>query len=164
MLRDIMPSDLEMLRQWRNDPAIRLNMCNNSEISTKQQLAWYTHISEQTKHKHFVAEYCNNAIGYVNLKLVNKGVYEAGLYMGEPKYRGSFLSFLMAMAQLDYAFDVLNANVIEAQVLISNQAAIRFNQKLGYQQKGLESGNYVDMKLQASWYTTQRQQLARFIR
>ncbi|WP_394200657.1 GNAT family N-acetyltransferase [Shewanella waksmanii] len=162
-LREVESGDLELLRQWRNDPAIRNHMCDTTLIDESQQARWFQNIKMQNADVHFVAEYRNSPIGYINLKARPEGEYESGLYVGNEKYRGSFLSFFIAIAQLDYAFSVLKAKGVFAQVKKTNTAALRFNFKLGYQESDSYQ-DYINMRLTPSSYKQQRKILTGFIR
>lgn len=162
-LSRVCADDLEQLRRWRNSPDVRAMMCDQSEISIAQQQRWFEKLGQSTSH-HFVARYKRQPIGYVNLKPgTEAGSFEAGLYTGEPRYRGTIVSFLMAIAQLDFAFQRLQANRVEAKVKPENQAALRFNEMLGYQHHGEIDGMCL-MTLSLSDYEQARIKLARFIR
>ncbi|WP_026972603.1 GNAT family N-acetyltransferase [Aliagarivorans marinus] len=162
-LAEIQPEDLEQLREWRNSPDIRAMMCDQSKISVEQQRSWYESLASSGA-THFVARYKSVPIGYVNLKSISEpAVYEAGLYTGDARYRGTVVSFLMALAQIDFAFEQLSAQKLVATVKSENIAAIRFNETLGYQKQREAEGMW-HMTLSADAYQVARAKLAGFIR
>ena len=163
ILRDIHEKDLEMLRNWRNNPQIRLNMINQDEISPEQQKKWFSGL-EETSQEHYIVEYKEQAIGYANFKPDSYGMSgQTGLYIGEKKYRGTVLAFCLALALLDHVFLQLKFQDLKADVLLHNTAALRFNEQLGYifQQK---SNNMVKMKLTIDNYIKAKNELTKLIR
>lgn len=137
-LREITEADLELVRQWRNDPEIAQYMLTQQYISEAQQLRWFASISGARDQQHFLILYKQQAIGVTNVKapagslLANQKQLETGLYIGEQRFRGSFLAFCPALTLHDYCFLTLSCHTLTATVLPSNQAALRFNQRLGY--------------------------------
>jgi len=162
-LHSIQAEHIEQLREWRNHPDIRSQMRDQSLISAQQQQQWFASLAKKVNEQHFIAYYAEQPMGYANLKLLQPGIYETGLYVGLERYRGSVVSFLLALCQIDYAFERLNAQALHAEVKPTNHAALRFNQQLGYQVAGEQAG-YQVMHLSPEDYQCARARLARFIR
>ncbi len=162
-LRQVTVCDLELLRTWRNSSEIRKNMLSQSIISTAEQKKWFQKISIQQKNQqafHFVVEYKDKPVGYANFNYENR---QTGLYIGEEKYRGTILAFCLALALLDFVFFQLCEKELEAIVLSQNQAAIRFNKKLGYQIVS-EIEDIVTMHLTKERYLQGKNELKKIIR
>ncbi len=162
-LRPVNESDLELLRKWRNSPKIRKNMLSQSIISTAEQKKWFQKISTQQKNQqafHFVVEYKDKPIGYANFNYENR---QTGLYIGEEKYRGTILAFCLALALLDFVFLQLCETELDAIVLSRNLAAIRFNEKLGYQIVS-DKLDIITMHLTKERYLQAKQELEKIIR
>ncbi|KXI27908.1 GNAT family N-acetyltransferase [Paraglaciecola hydrolytica] len=132
--------DLEMIRQWRNDPSVAQFMLSQESISTEQQQAWFKKISRDFSQQHFVIFYKNEAIGVANIKayyqgetLDNARVIEPGLYIADNRYRNNILAFAPTLVLNDYCFEVLGVQALLAVVKADNLAALNYNTKLGYQ-------------------------------
>ena len=138
-LRSVTKADLEQLRQWRNDPWVKQFMLTQQNISAEQQLAWFHKIKADMTQHHFVIEYKQQPIGSANIRsrginvpLTEARIIEPGLYIGEPKYRQNILAFAPTLLLNDYCFQELNAEKLVAVVKPDNQAALHYNEKLGY--------------------------------
>ena len=181
-LRPVMQSDLEQLRQWRNSPEIRKNMLSQTIISTEQQKKWFKTLCLQRENKqetertfHFVVEYKGRSIGYANFIAADKMIESAkdsdtkpengqtSLYIGETKYRGTILAFCLALALLDFVFLEYGETELDAVVLTHNLAALRFNEKLGYQIQSKEQ-DIIKMHLTKEHYLQAKQELEKIIR
>ncbi len=140
-LRPLQRQQLEMLRQWRNDPVIAAPMLQQQLISAEMQQQWFAHVQNDKHQAQFVIYYKNEAIGACNLKsadgleLSQSATIESGFYLAHPRFRGTLLAFFPALALNQYCFGRLNCKTLLAQVKLSNSAALRFNEKLGYQRQ-----------------------------
>jgi RimJ/RimL family protein N-acetyltransferase len=139
-LKLVTQDQLELIRQWRNDPAISQFMLSQNVISKEQQLAWFKKVSSDVSQQHFVIFYKDQAIGVANIKayyhnepLVQARMIEPGLYIADLRYRSNILAFSPSLLLLDYCFHVLCTPNVIAVVKAENQAALHYNQKLGYQ-------------------------------
>ena len=132
-------TDLAMIREWRNDPAVARFMLSQQVITAEQQQAWFKKISRDQSQQHFVIRYKNQAIGVANIKVYYQGetllgarVVEPGLYIADSRYRNNILAFAPTLVLNDYCFDVLQVESLSAVVKADNQAALNYNAKLGY--------------------------------
>lgn len=133
--RSVNFEDIEQLRQWRNRDDIRLMMVDQTEITGEQQERWFATLSAQTNKHHFCLWFRDTLIGYANVSLDAK-VASTGLYIGHEKYRGSMLALCVGVGLTEWCFETLPITHISAQVVPHNQAALRFNHALGYQEMG----------------------------
>lgn len=150
-LMQLRREDLEMVRQWRNDPKIQQFMLSQSQITSEQQQAWFEKINSDPRHIQFVIYYKDVPIGAANLKVIlgdslqNAQVIEPGLYIYDDKYRANLLAFAPTLLLNDYCFDTLMAQKLRAVVKKDNIAALNYNQKLGYQV--IKDGDLVEIEL-----------------
>lgn len=140
-LRPLQPEQLEMLRQWRNDPIIAAPMLQQQYITDTMQQQWFLKVKADQCQAQFVIYYKDEAIGACNLKsadgqpLGHAETIETGFYLAHPRFRGTLLAFFPALALNQYCFKSLNCKTLLAHVKLSNSAALRFNEKLGYQRQ-----------------------------
>ncbi len=138
-LTPVQPEDLALIREWRNRPDISAQMLDQRMISEEAQLRWYERVRADASQQHFVIRYKNEPVGACNLKqpegqpVSSSAVLESGFYLADPRFRGSMLAFFPALALNQYCFQTLGCTTLMAHVKPDNQAALRFNQQLGYQ-------------------------------
>ncbi len=132
VLKRLELSDIEMLRNWRNDPEISERMFYNEFISESMQLKWFQ--SLKSTDFYFIINYKNKAIGLINLSNENAALKEAesGLFIAEKKYWGGPVSIYASLALLRFAFEERNLNQVLAKVRKDNVVAIKYNEQLGF--------------------------------
>lgn len=156
-LKAIKQQDLELLRNWRNDPQVSQFMLSQELISAEQQLAWFKKIQRDDSQYHWMIYYKNQPIGSANIKAIYQGqtlhnatTIEPGLYIADERYRGNLLAFAPTLLINDYCFDQLKVKQLHAVVKQTNQAALNYNQKLGY--KIQKQAELVEITLTAGDY------------
>ena len=159
---------LDQLRRWRNSDHVKQHMLTRETITEEQQLAWFAHISRSTNQQHYVIEYRDQLIGSCNIKVrgaladINLAQhYELGLYIGELQFIGNIIAFAPTLVLNDYCFTILHADTLFAVVKAENQAALRYNQKLGYQVE--RSDDLIELTLTKEDYQQQSQLLKRLL-
>lgn len=155
---------LELLRSWRNSAFIKAQMVSDETITEQQQRIWFENIKHRDDQQHFVIHYKNQAIGAANLKSEN-GIsipeaahLEPGIYIGDERYRGNILAFAPSLLLIDYCFNVLQKEALKAKVKVSNEAALNYNHKLGYQEVD-KNRDYVAIVLTPKQYDASTQTL-----
>ena len=149
-------SDLDMLRLWRNDPKISQHMLSQDIISKEQQERWFEKVSQDSSQRHFIIWYKDKPIGAANLKaldgksLESTSAIEPGLYIYEDKYRANLLAFAPTLLLNDFSFYDIGVEKLKAVVLAENQAALNYNQKLGY--KIVNEGPLIEVELEKLSY------------
>lgn len=163
-LQTVTETDLEGIRQWRNDPSVARFMLSQDKISVEQQRAWFKKITRDPCQQHFMIHYKNQPIGVANIKsyyqgetLVSARAIEPGLYIADERYRGNILAFAPSLLLIDYCFEGLAAQSLKAVVKADNQAALNYNEKLGYQIE--KQGELVEIKLNRDDYAQKTQGL-----
>lgn len=168
-LHPIQPWDLPILRRWRNQDEVRLQMADQAIISPRQQRQWFASHRERQDQRHWVLWCRGMRAGYVNLKgerpehLSGQTVADAGLYLGTSAVRHPMLAVAAALSQLDQGFDTLHIGCIRTLVRADNHAALRLNEQLGYRQYGQEAG-FLALELLPADYHAARERLRRFFR
>jgi len=159
VMRPIEQSDLELLRNWRNDHDVSQFMVSQSHITREQQQAWFNKILRDTSQMHFVISYKDSVIGSANLKskssrddVTESAIVEPGLYIGEERYRNNIVAFSPTLLLNDYCFDVLKCTKLVAIVKANNTAALNYNAKLGY--SVVKQDELVEIELEKTAYQT----------
>ncbi|MCU4674754.1 GNAT family N-acetyltransferase [Catenovulum sp. 2E275] len=163
MLKQIDDNNYALLQQWRNQPEIREQMVNQQLISMSSHQIWYESVKHALNQQHFVIYYKDLAIGSINIRTRQAYLYQAdsaevGLYIAEAKYKNNILAFAPSLAINDYAFNDLGINHLASKVRLTNQAAIKYNQQLGYQFSPLDE-DFTEIKLTADNYNNATKQL-----
>ena len=136
-LRPVEESEVEMMRLWRNAPAVRMYMYSTHEISREEHLAWWDRIRERTDCRYFIYEAGRQPLGVVGITQINQQNRNASWAFyaapGAPRGTGS----RMELMALDYAFSELHLNKLCCEVLATNQAVISLHQKFGFKVEGV---------------------------
>lgn len=170
VLRALSSDQIEIVRQWRNDPDVSRFMVDQHHITREMQASWFDKVSADPRQAHFMISFRGEDIGLAYLKALNgEGLEEAtviepGFYLAPGPYRGTAFAFAPAFALNDYCFDVMGAKELRAKVLADNRAALRFNETLGYVRLGQDNQGLEVQSLRPEQYYPVRDNLARFIR
>ena len=170
----LLPIALEhqsLLRQWRNSPEIKQCMFSDETISDAQQLTWFERVKECENQWHWIVSYRGTFIGSTNIKATEEGAsvnespeLEAGLYIGEGRYKNNILAFAPTLAMYDYCFEQFQTQNFKARVKATNSAAIHYNQKLGYKTiRTEEQGSVLEMLLTFNDYQNSTKMLKQFL-
>lgn len=158
----------QLLYAWRNQPEIRKQMVNQTEISQAQHQQWFNALQTKTDQQHYVIYYRDNAIGAINIcssdnkPLTQSNNAEVGLYIASEKYRGNILAFAPSLVINDYAFTQLKINSLASKVRADNKAALKYNQQLGYELSPEKQG-FINIKLNAINYDKHSKSLKNFL-
>lgn len=150
-LREIATGELELMRTWRNAPAVRSNMYTRHEISLEEHLAWWARISIRADQQYFMYEYAGVPCGIVAFTGIDKASCNSSwAFYAAPdaaKGTGSRMEYLA----LEQAFEGLHLHKLCCEVLAFNSAVIKLHQKFGFQIEGvlrdqhLVDGKFVDV-------------------
>ena len=137
ILRSIADDELELMRSWRNEPAVRANMYTQHEISRKEHMTWWTKTQARADQKYFMYEMAGRPIGiaaFTGIDIHNQNsawaFYSSPL---APRGTGSKMEFLM----LDHAFDAMQLHKLYCYVLAYNTPVIKLHQKFGFKIEGV---------------------------
>lgn len=142
ILRSIADEELELMRLWRNEPAVRANMYTRHEISREEHLIWWEKTKERSDQKYFMYEMAGEPTGiaaFTGIDIQNKNsawaFYASPL---APKGTGSNMEYLM----LEHAFGTLKLHKLYCEVLAFNSAVIRLHQKFAFKVEGIFRGQH----------------------
>jgi UDP-4-amino-4,6-dideoxy-N-acetyl-beta-L-altrosamine N-acetyltransferase len=166
LLARLAESDLERVRQWRNDPKIAAQMIDQRHITPEMQAAWFARLQTSTTSCYWVAWFRGQPIGVASLVHVDweAGTAEPGMYIYPDAFRSNLVPFCVGLALDDLAFEVLGLRRLRASVFETNTAALRFNAACGYVATGEADGPLRFFELTPETYAPARAKMARFLR
>jgi UDP-4-amino-4,6-dideoxy-N-acetyl-beta-L-altrosamine N-acetyltransferase len=127
-------SDLELVRNWRNDPVVVKNYEFREYITPEMQKAWFQSISN-ANNLYTVIEYQGEKIGVINIKNIDweKREGEGGIFIPDPKYHLTALPAILSFMTTEIQFSLLRWNTGFASVLKENAASQNFIRSLGFE-------------------------------
>ena len=137
LLRPFTPDVLELVRAWRNSPAVAQYMYTAEPISAEQQQAWYTRISQDPSVRYWLIYYQDRPVGVANLYAINRqncSCYWA-FYLGEENLHGSGLGARVELAVLEYVFEELKLNKLSCEVFVTNEKVVAMHEKFGFRRE-----------------------------
>ncbi len=136
-LKSITSSELELMRSWRNAPAVRKNMYTTHEISLEEHLSWWNRIQGRKDCEYFMY-YLDGSpegvVGFTQIDTTNRHAFWA-FYAGPEASKG--VGGRMEYLALEHAFSILNLNKLNCEVLSFNLAVIKLHQKFGFSEEGV---------------------------
>lgn len=158
-LRAVTEQDLERLRLWRTSNDIRPYFTDKWLYSPIEQKSWFESMSADSRQRFLIAEdSAGAAYGIVNVQSINyqHGTATVGWYFVRENGRDlGRLTQHAAVLLLDYVFIELGIRKIYADILATNERALKFNSRLGFEVEGTQKaqvyhmGSYVDLVWQA---------------
>ena len=141
-IRAIQLTDAELILEWRNTDAVRLNMYNHEKISLDSHMIWFKSMLSNDSCKYFIYERDNNPLGVLSFSDIDSKNRKAfwAFYSGATNVRG--IGSEMEQLALDYAFDSLNLNKLCCEVLDFNTSVINFHRKFGFKIEGIKKQDY----------------------
>jgi RimJ/RimL family protein N-acetyltransferase len=161
ILEEIDYSNIEQMRQWRNDPSMRKYFREYKDISKDKQEAWYKERGNNTNpsHVYFQIMEISSVIPYVSsaydVEQINKrtligscGLHyidwrlrssEFGIFLGTSRGGGKGKEALTLM--FDYGFKELNLHKIWGEVY-DNNSSIGLYRHIGFKDDGILRDNY----------------------
>ncbi|MEJ7804911.1 MAG: UDP-4-amino-4,6-dideoxy-N-acetyl-beta-L-altrosamine N-acetyltransferase [Telluria sp.] len=150
-LRTIADGELELMRSWRNAPAVRSNMYTRQEISSEEHLTWWARTKACKDQQYFMYESGGVALGIVGFMLIDHASANCSwaFYAAPdaPRGTGSQMEYLA----LEHAFNNLKLHKLHCEVLAFNTGVIKLHQKFGFHVEGIfrqhhrVDGDYVDI-------------------
>jgi UDP-4-amino-4,6-dideoxy-N-acetyl-beta-L-altrosamine N-acetyltransferase len=150
ILRHIADDELELMREWRNAPEVRVNMYTQHEIGREEHLTWWEKTKACADQKYFMFEMAGTPTGIAAFTGIDiKSQNAAWAFYASPmapRGTGSKMEFLM----LEYAFCTLQLHKLFCEVLAFNTPVINLHQKFGFKVEGVfreqhrVNGNFID--------------------
>ena len=125
--------DIEMVRQWRNDPVVVKNYAYREFITPEMQEKWFRSINNINT-LYTLIEYEGDKVGVINLKKMDweKMTFEGGIFIPFTRYHATPLPAVVSLITTDVAFNVMNFKTGYAHVLKENKPTQSFIRQLGY--------------------------------
>ena len=141
-IRPIKLDDAELVLEWRNQEAVRINMYNHQIISLATHMKWFNSILQNESCHYFIYERNQIPLGVLAISDIDKNNQKASwaFYSGDITARG--IGSEMEQLALDYAFNTLNLNKLCCEVLEFNHSVINFHRKFGFQIEGIRRKDY----------------------
>ena len=137
-IRPINESDIEIIRQWRNQDDVRNNFIDNSIISIEQQKEWYANYLLDETDKMFIIIF-KKPIGCCSLYDIdskNKKAEFGKLMIGEEKNREKKYAQDAVYRICRYGFNTLGLENIYLSTFEDNIKAVGLYKKLGFKEVG----------------------------
>ncbi len=140
-LERLAPAHLERVRGWRNHDWVRQRMRVREPIAAAAQTAWFAGL-DPLRDWYFVADDGAGPFGLFHVKAIDwtRRCGEAGGFVGERSRLATPAAAAATLALMDFAFEVLALETLEAQYDAGVEALARFNTALGYQPLRQEDG------------------------
>ncbi|HVA98983.1 MAG TPA: hypothetical protein VNG53_08815, partial [Bacteroidia bacterium] len=103
-------------------------------ISPEMQKKWFESVNT-IYHNYFIIHYKGEKIGLINGKNSDyeKRTSEGGMFVWDDKYWGTLIPSMCSVIMSDHAFLICSYKKNYIKILKSNQKAVLYNQKLGYE-------------------------------
>jgi RimJ/RimL family protein N-acetyltransferase len=140
VLRILNQTDLPLCQKWLNDAqVIKWMLAGTYPMYLSSEEGWYKNLAESKTDVVLAIEIEGTYIGNTGLHKIDliSRVAELGLFIGLPSYWGKGYATEAEKLMIDYAFNSLNLNRIEAQIFAENLPSRRAAEKNGFQQEGI---------------------------
>ena len=142
-LRDIEDAQVEMIRGWRNQERVRRFMYNQHVISVNEHQAWWAKTKERADSRYLIYfddGVANGVVSFAQIDKVESCCSWAFYASGEaPRGTGSRMEFLA----IDYAFQIIEIDKLNCEVLSSNQSVLKLHSNFGFYTEVIISEGYV---------------------
>lgn len=138
-LRPFSRADVPRILRWINDPDVRQFVANSFPMTQKMEEDWVDGLGKDRNDVVLVIETKDGiAIGSMGLHRIDwvNRVATTGALIGEKEYWGKGYGVDAKMALLDYAFNTLNLNRINSDVIAFNERSLNYSLRCGYQIEG----------------------------
>lgn len=127
-------ADIEVVRQWRNDPVVANNYEFRDHITPEMQQKWFQSVNN-INNLYTILEYKGEEIGVINIKNINweEKTCEGGIFIPDTKYHLTGLPAIISYVTTEIIFRMFDWNVAYAHVLRDNHSVQQFVKMLGYQ-------------------------------
>jgi RimJ/RimL family protein N-acetyltransferase len=126
--------DLEMVRQWRNDPNVVRNYEFREYITPEMQKEWFKSINN-INNFYGIIEYSGKKIGVINLKNIDwkNHTGESGIFFPDPKYHNTSLPAILVFMTAEIQFSFFKWNIVYAHILKDNKPVQSLLRNLGFE-------------------------------
>lgn len=154
---------LELVRTWRNQDSVRLNMEFQDLISPEQQIQWFSKTQKDSSKQYFVFYSYSKPIGLVHLSDIDKEkeTAQVGLFVGDEGFHGTGAALQASLFILDRAFVQLGLQQLFAKVKRDNSAATQYNAFLGFEFLREVSDQFDEYQLSHKNYKLRKEKIQR---
>ena len=127
----------KMILKWRNHPNIREWMYNQKEISIESHLNFIESLKNSKDKIYCFVKMGKEYIGvidFTNINHQNKSTY-FGLY-SNPYSKTTGIGTILLKTIINYAFNVLNMNILKLEVFKTNKKALNLYKKFNFKKIG----------------------------
>jgi RimJ/RimL family protein N-acetyltransferase len=126
--------DIELVRQWRNSPAIKQFMEYREHITPGMQKEWFRSVNNFNNF-YFIIHFEGKKIGLINTSNADwkELTSDGGIFIWEESYYDTFVPVWASLCLLETTFFVFNARKSFIKTLNDNPRAIKLNTHLGYE-------------------------------
>ena len=169
MLRPLEKTELKIILEWRNALAVRQSMYSQHEITWDEHLLWFQRMEADDSKRwylYFNKDNKPNGVVYFTEWHHLHGTAFWGFYANPRATRGTGMK--MSLAALDQAFNKLNIQKLNADVLATNTKSLDMHKNVGFVEEGCFQKQYsngekridvVRFVMLASEWTKNRQML-----
>ena len=122
---------IELVRCWRNHPKIQQYMDYREYITPEQQKQWFAKINNDQNY-FFIVEMDGKDVGLVDIKDINDGCGESGIFLWDDAIYGKKVSYRSLLLLHDFAFEKLGLRKLYSHILNDNIRSQRCYTSLGF--------------------------------
>lgn len=144
-LHPLQATELEMIRAWRNAPAVRQAMYSHHEITPEEHQVWFQRLQHLPSARWYLyRDAAGQPQGVVYFTALDpaQGTAFEGFYASPDASPGTGTRILYE--GLDLAFGELALHKLNGEVLASNSASVHLHQKAGFTQEGVFRQQHFD--------------------
>ncbi|WP_179861974.1 GNAT family N-acetyltransferase [Bacillus wiedmannii] len=148
LIRKVLEEDIELIREWRNQPDVRKYFINTNYINKDQQKKWFEEYSQKKSDIMFIIEETlefKSAIGTValyNIDLEKNSAEFGRLMIGYLPSVGKGFGKRAAILACKYAFEILGLSEIYLNVLTHNLKAKHIYSDIGFAVRGAHPNEF----------------------
>jgi len=137
-LREIRPTDKNLVRTWRNHPDVARYMYTDHEITEPEHERWFERIIRDESSHYWIITSDGKEIGVLSISQIdvqNRRCYWA--YYLDPGTRGMGAGSFAEYSVLQHVFKELNLNKLCGEVLGFNRSVIKMHKRFGFAEEGV---------------------------
>jgi UDP-4-amino-4,6-dideoxy-N-acetyl-beta-L-altrosamine N-acetyltransferase len=147
-IRRITIDDIELIRNWRNSPAVRDRMIYREYITPEMQMEWFRKI-DNYRNFYYIIEVGNEKVGLINNKDTDweQHTTESGLFLFDEKFNDTYVPVAASMILLEAGFLILGGRDATIRILSDNHKAIAYNKQLGFEEEACDEKDFKFFRL-----------------
>lgn len=134
VLKRVTRNEIELIRNYRNLPAIYQTMAYRKKISKAMQIKWFNSVNNNLNY-YFLIYYENRPVGVINCKNVDRKnkIGEGGIFTWDVAASENFVPIYSSLILLDFIFYKIKVgNKSAIRIMRDNNKAKAYNSLLGY--------------------------------